>query len=101
MHRLPQVWSQETTRFRTTSKKQSNHDMDESLDVNIKGPEDISSGIEREFLREVEHAEELAKVIEPEHAEMPDAMETIFQSALVFGRHWGVSYQKKKVIFKE
>lgn len=25
------------------------------------------------------------------HTEMPDAMETIFQSALVFGRHGGVS----------
>ncbi|CAN6723974.1 unnamed protein product [Malus baccata var. baccata] len=82
--------SQETARFRTTSKKQSSPDMDESLDVNTQGPEDISSEIEREFLREVEHAEELAKAIEPGHAEMPDAMETIFQSALVFGRHGGV-----------
>ncbi|KAB2630603.1 serine/threonine-protein kinase ATG1-like [Pyrus ussuriensis x Pyrus communis] len=78
--------SQETTRFRTTSKKYNSPDMDESLDVNTQGPEDISSQIEREFLQEVEHAEELAKAIEPGHAEMPDAMETIFQSALVFGK---------------
>lgn len=35
----------------------------ESLDA--QGPEDFSSRIEREFLREVEHAEELAKVVEP------------------------------------
>ena len=57
--------SQETTRFRTTSKKHNSPDMDESLDVNTQGPEDISSQIEREFLQEVEHAEELAKAIEP------------------------------------
>ncbi|XP_068341878.1 serine/threonine-protein kinase ATG1c-like isoform X2 [Pyrus communis] len=82
--------SQETTRFRTTSKKHNSPDMDESLDVNTQGPEDISSQIEREFLQEVEHAEELAKAIEPGHAEMPDAMETIFQSALDFGKLGGV-----------
>ncbi|KAM1307382.1 hypothetical protein ACFX2H_009640 [Malus domestica] len=82
--------SQETTRFRTTSKKHNSPDMDESLDVNTQGPEDISSQIEREFLQEVEHAEELAKAIEPGHAEMPDAMETIFQSALAFGKNGGV-----------
>ncbi|XP_050114697.1 serine/threonine-protein kinase ATG1c-like isoform X2 [Malus sylvestris] len=82
--------SQETTRFGTTSKKHNSPDMDESLDVNTQGPEDISSQIEREFLQEVEHAEELAKAIEPGHAEMPDAMETIFQSALAFGKNGGV-----------
>ncbi|PPR93015.1 hypothetical protein GOBAR_AA27656 [Gossypium barbadense] len=58
--------------------------------VSPEGPEDISSEIEREFLREVEHAEELAKVIEPGSTEMPDAMETIFQAALALGRHGGV-----------
>ncbi|KAH1039320.1 hypothetical protein J1N35_041063 [Gossypium stocksii] len=58
--------------------------------VGPEGPEDISSEIEREFLREVEHAEELAKVIEPGSTEMPDAMETIFQAALALGRHGGV-----------
>ncbi|KAL6277996.1 hypothetical protein ACE6H2_021597 [Prunus campanulata] len=83
--------SQETTRFRSTNKKHSSSDAEECLDVvNTQGPEDISSQIQREFLREVEHAEELAKAIDPGHIEMPDAMETIFQSALVFGRHGGV-----------
>ena len=40
--------------------------MDECLSaVSTQGPEDISSQIEREFLREVEHAEELAKIVDP------------------------------------
>lgn len=84
--------SQETTRIRrSTSKKHGSPDTEECLEaVNSQGSEDLSSQIEREFLREVEHAEELAKAIEPGHTEMPDAMETIFQSALVFGRHGGV-----------
>ncbi|PON59921.1 Serine/threonine protein kinase [Parasponia andersonii] len=83
--------SQETTKFRSTSKKLSSPDAEECLDVvSTQGPEEISSRIEREFLREVEHAEELAKIVEPGNIEMPDAMETIFQSALAFGRHGGV-----------
>ncbi|XP_022934901.1 serine/threonine-protein kinase ATG1c-like isoform X1 [Cucurbita moschata] len=53
-------------------------------------PVDISTQVEREFLREVEYAEELAKVVEPGNTEMPDAIETVFQSALAFGRHGGV-----------
>lgn len=58
--------SQETTRFRSTNKKHGSSDAEECLDVvNTQGPEDISSQIEREFLREVEHAEELAKAIDP------------------------------------
>lgn len=59
--------SQETTRFRrSTSKKCESPDTMECLDaVNALGSEDFSSRIEREFLREVEHAEELAKAIEP------------------------------------
>ncbi|TYH91208.1 hypothetical protein ES332_A13G101200v1 [Gossypium tomentosum] len=76
--------SQETSRLRSsTSKKLGTSDTEES-------PEDISSEIEREFLQEVEHAEELANVIEPGSTEMPDAMETIFQAALALGRRGGV-----------
>ncbi|XVF08170.1 hypothetical protein REPUB_Repub06bG0203000 [Reevesia pubescens] len=84
--------SQETGRLRrSASKKHGTSDAEECRDaVSPKGPEDISSEIEREFLQEVEHAEELAKVIEPGSTEMPDAMETIFQAALALGRHGGV-----------
>ncbi|KAK3406922.1 hypothetical protein EUGRSUZ_K03054 [Eucalyptus grandis] len=59
---------------------------------NTLGPEEVSIHIEGEFLREVEHAEELAKVIEPGSREMPlpDAMEAIFQSALDLGRRGAV-----------
>lgn len=59
--------SQETTRIRrSTSKKHGSPDTEECLEaVNSQGSEDLSSQIEREFLREVEHAEELAKAIEP------------------------------------
>nr|KJB11202.1 hypothetical protein B456_001G247200 [Gossypium raimondii] len=76
--------SQETSRLRSsTSKKRGTSDTEEY-------PEDISSEIEREFLQEVEHAEELSNVIEPGSTEMPDAMETIFQAALALGRRGGV-----------
>lgn len=59
--------SQESTRFkRSTSKKYDSPDAEERLSVGSSQlPEDIASQIEREFLLEVEHAEELAKVIEP------------------------------------
>ncbi|KAK9289457.1 hypothetical protein L1049_007612 [Liquidambar formosana] len=84
--------TQETTRLRrSTSKKQSSPDMQDSLDVvNTEGPEDLSSHIEREYINQVAHAEEFAKVVEPGSTEMPDAMETIFQSALALGRHGAV-----------
>ncbi|XP_021289192.1 serine/threonine-protein kinase ATG1c-like isoform X2 [Herrania umbratica] len=84
--------SQEMSRLRRSgSKKHGTSDTEECQDVvSPEGPEDISLEIEREFLREVEHAEELAKVIEPGRTEMPDAMETIFQAALALGRHGGV-----------
>ncbi|KAL4606620.1 hypothetical protein ACB092_09G116500 [Castanea dentata] len=84
--------SQESTRFkRSSSKKYDSPDAEERLSVgSTQLPEDIASQIEREFLLEVEHAEELAKVIEPGNTEMPDAMETIFQAALAFGRRGGV-----------
>ncbi|KAL7169826.1 hypothetical protein ACSBR2_034794 [Camellia fascicularis] len=58
--------------------------------ANTRRPKDIGSQIEREFLLEVESAEELAKVIEPGNMEMPDAMETIYQSALALGKHGAV-----------
>ncbi|KAI3908101.1 hypothetical protein MKW92_049621 [Papaver armeniacum] len=53
------------------------------------GPEAVCSQIEKEFLLEVGHAEELATGIVPVdgNVEMPDAMEIIFQSALASGRH--------------
>lgn len=58
--------SQETTRFRSASKKHSSPEVGECLNVvSAQVPEDVSSQIEREFLREVEHAEELAKIVEP------------------------------------
>ncbi|XWS67130.1 hypothetical protein CRYUN_Cryun05aG0260400 [Craigia yunnanensis] len=83
--------SQETSRLRSASKTHGTSDMEECQDVvSPEGPEDISSEIEREFLREVQYAEELAKVIEPGSTELPDAMETIFQAALALGRHGGV-----------
>ncbi|EXB36713.1 Serine/threonine-protein kinase ATG1 [Morus notabilis] len=83
--------SQETTRFRSASKKHGSPEVGECLNVvSAQVPEDVSSQIEREFLREVEHAEELAKIVEPGNIEMPDAMETIFQSALAFGKNAGV-----------
>ncbi|XP_028071138.1 serine/threonine-protein kinase ATG1c-like isoform X2 [Camellia sinensis] len=58
--------------------------------ANTQGPQDICSQIEREFLLEVGNAEELAKVIAPGNTEMPDAMETIYQSALALGRRGAV-----------
>ncbi|XP_027334507.1 serine/threonine-protein kinase ATG1c isoform X2 [Abrus precatorius] len=83
--------NQETSRYRrSTSKKHGSPHSEECLDGNTLGPKDILSQIESEFLREFEHAEELAKTVEPGNTEMPDAMETIFQAALAFGRHGGV-----------
>ncbi|XP_019428954.1 PREDICTED: serine/threonine-protein kinase ATG1c-like isoform X2 [Lupinus angustifolius] len=83
--------NQETSRYRrSTSKKHGSSDSEGCLLGNIQDSKDILSQIESKFLREIEHAEELAKAIEPGNAEMPDAMETIFQSALAFGRHGGV-----------
>lgn len=66
-----------------------NFDINECLE-NAKSPEDVCCHIERIFLGEVETAEELTKVIEPGNVGMPDAMETIFQAALDFGRHGAV-----------
>ncbi|XP_038701963.1 serine/threonine-protein kinase ATG1c-like isoform X2 [Tripterygium wilfordii] len=84
--------SQGSTRLRrNSSKKHGSPDAEDCLGVfNSQRPENISSQIEREFLKEVEHAEKLAMAIEPGNTEMPDAMEMIFQSALALGRNGGV-----------
>ncbi|KAJ6425379.1 hypothetical protein OIU84_026029 [Salix udensis] len=80
--------SQESSRLKRRSiKKHGTPDTEDCLDV---GPDNMSTEIEGEFLQEVERAEELSKAIEPGSMEMPDAMETIFQSALSLGRHGGV-----------
>ncbi|KAG5243042.1 kinase family protein [Salix suchowensis] len=80
--------SQKSSRLRRrSSMKHGTPDTEDCPDV---GPENMSTRIEGEFLQEVDRAEELAKAIEPGSMEMPDAMETIFQSALSLGRHGGV-----------
>ncbi|KAK1312050.1 CBL-interacting serine/threonine-protein kinase 11 [Acorus calamus] len=60
--------------------------------IESRGPAVLCSQIERDFLQEVCHAEELARDFGrvDETSEMPDAMEIIFQSALALGRHGGV-----------
>ncbi|KAL1545550.1 non-specific serine/threonine protein kinase [Salvia divinorum] len=89
MHGSP---SRDDTRSREVPQAERNSSGEEFLDiiVNRQGPVNISERIERAFLKEVEHAEELAKVIEPENTEIPDAMELIYQSALSLGRHGAV-----------
>ncbi|GFY83679.1 protein kinase superfamily protein [Actinidia rufa] len=77
---------QEMTRLRESA----NQDHGSPDIANTEGPQDFCSQIERRFLVEVENAEELAKVIEPGNTEMPDAMETIYQSALSLGIHGAV-----------
>lgn len=58
--------SQEASRYRrSTSKKLGSPDSEECLDENTQGPKDLSSEIESGFLREFEHAQELAKTIKP------------------------------------
>ncbi|KAM3288044.1 serine/threonine-protein kinase ATG1c isoform X2 [Capsicum chacoense] len=57
---------------------------------NTLGLENVLSHIQRAFLNEVGKGEEIAKHIEPGNAEVPDAMEMIFQSALELGRKGAV-----------
>jgi serine/threonine-protein kinase ULK/ATG1 len=58
--------SQEASRYRrSASKKHGSPDSEECIDENTKVPKDLLSQIESDFLREFEHAEELAKTIEP------------------------------------
>ncbi|KAI7755122.1 hypothetical protein M8C21_025992 [Ambrosia artemisiifolia] len=81
---------QETTTLRAkTNSGCDSLDIQECLET-ANSLEDVSYHIERIFLGEVENAERLAKVIEPGNVGMPDAMETIFQAALNFGRHGAV-----------
>ncbi|KAL2250474.1 UNVERIFIED_CONTAM: Serine/threonine-protein kinase ATG1c [Sesamum indicum] len=78
-------------RFREVSKVQYSPDSQKSHDsANAQGQLDIYAEIERAFLHEVGHAEELAELIEPGNMEMPDAMELIYQSALALGRRGAV-----------
>ncbi|XP_071700734.1 serine/threonine-protein kinase ATG1c-like isoform X2 [Rutidosis leptorrhynchoides] len=82
--------SLEITTLNTNVNRELNSpDIQEFLE-SAKSPQDVCGHIERIFLGEVENAEELAKVIEPGNVGMPDAMETIFQAALNFGRHGAV-----------
>ncbi|KAJ4971627.1 hypothetical protein NE237_004726 [Protea cynaroides] len=86
--------TQDSTHVRgSTNKKHSGPDVQKRVDiVDTEGREAVCSQIEKEFLLEVGHAEELSRDFEPIDGatEMPDAMETIFQSALAFGRHGAV-----------
>eukprot|EP01018_Ginkgo_biloba_P034520 Gb_08673 [translate_table: standard] len=70
------------------SKKGSVSVAEMSEDLDLKRAAAACSRVEREFLFAVEHAEELAKYLVPLEgsAEMPDAMEIIFQAALASGR---------------
>ncbi|XP_027070956.1 serine/threonine-protein kinase ATG1c-like isoform X2 [Coffea arabica] len=81
----------DSTRLREMTKEQDGLDIHEDLDAaDTLGSQHICSQIERAFLLEVGNAEELAKIVEPGNTEMPDAMETIFQSALALGRRGAV-----------
>ncbi|KAL8208501.1 hypothetical protein R6Q57_007913 [Mikania cordata] len=81
---------QEITNFNTSAIKELDSlDIQECIEL-AKSPQDVCCHIERIFLGEVDNAEQLAKVIEPGNVGMPDAMETIFQAALSFGKHGAV-----------
>ncbi|PIA54582.1 hypothetical protein AQUCO_00900861v1 [Aquilegia coerulea] len=86
--------TRETTRVKgSTNKMQGSLDVQEgNSTADTQGPEAVCSQIEREFLLEVGHAEDLSRGLEPSDGStaMPDAMETIFQSALGLGRHGAV-----------
>ncbi|KAF2603632.1 hypothetical protein F2Q70_00026877 [Brassica cretica] len=58
--------------------------------ISQEGSEKILSQIQREFVQEVERAEDLAKFVESGNTKMPDAMEIIFQAALTLGIRGGV-----------
>ncbi|KAM3229516.1 hypothetical protein ACQJBY_060394 [Aegilops geniculata] len=67
--------------------------------ANSQMADDECTQIERQFLSEVEHAEELASTVGqiPDATAMPDAVEIIFQYALEYGRHGGVVEMMGKV----
>ncbi|MCL7029827.1 hypothetical protein MKW94_014223 [Papaver nudicaule] len=78
---------------RSTYRKHSYSDPRESPDkMDAQGPQAVCSQIEKDFLFEVGQAEELSKALDPIDGsmEMPDAMETIYQSALALGRSGAV-----------
>ncbi|MCD9561413.1 hypothetical protein HAX54_020519 [Datura stramonium] len=82
--------NQETTKLMEILRdSRDSHNIKEDT-CNTLGPENVLSHIQRAFLNEVGKAEELAKHIEPGNAEVPDAMEMIFQSALDLGRKGAV-----------
>lgn len=59
------------------------------------GPEAACASVEREFLLAVERAEGVAQEVGAEReAEVPDAMELVFQAALAVGRAGAVSRRK-------
>ncbi|KAG2553058.1 hypothetical protein PVAP13_9KG500178 [Panicum virgatum] len=63
-----------------------------SQDIHAALVDDVCTQIERQFLSDVEYAEELASTVGQiaDGTEMPDAIEIIFQSALHIGRRGGV-----------
>ncbi|CAL9246465.1 unnamed protein product [Arabidopsis halleri] len=58
--------------------------------ISHEGSEKLLSQIQKEFVQEVERAEELAKFVESDNTKMPDAMEIILQAALALGISGGV-----------
>ncbi|KFK34640.1 hypothetical protein AALP_AA5G172200 [Arabis alpina] len=58
--------------------------------ISNEGSEKLLPQIQREFVQEVERAEELAKFVESDTTKMPDAMEIIYQAALALGVTAGV-----------
>ncbi|CAD5320686.1 unnamed protein product [Arabidopsis thaliana] len=82
--------SQDINKLRSSSLKHDTHSSNKVTDLSHDGSEEISSQIQRQFIQEIELAEELAKSIEPGNTKMPDAMETIFEAALDLGKLGGV-----------
>lgn len=57
--------SQDINRLRSSSLKHETHNSDKITGLSHDGSEEISSQIQRQFIQEIELAEELAKSIEP------------------------------------
>ncbi|KFK36682.1 hypothetical protein AALP_AA4G155800 [Arabis alpina] len=75
---------------RSSSLKHDTQNSEKTTDLSHDGSEEISSQIQRQFIQEIELAEELGKSVESGNMKMPDAMETIFQAALDLGKLGGV-----------
>ncbi|XP_019102510.1 PREDICTED: serine/threonine-protein kinase ATG1c isoform X2 [Camelina sativa] len=82
--------NQDINRLRSSSLKYDTHNSDKMTCLSHDGSEEMSSQIQRQFIQEIELAEELGKSIEPGNIKMPDAMETIFEAALDLGKLGGV-----------